>query len=395
MVRWHAVLMVDGAAPTGPLDGVVVADFSRVLAGPYATMLLGDLGATVVKIESPTGDETREWMPPRRGDRSTYYLSVNRNKRSIALDLRTSADAAIARRIVDRADVLVENLLPGRMAAFGLGWEAVRETNPSLVYASISGFGDRGGADLPGYDLLVQAMSGFMSVTGAAEAPPQKAGFAIFDVFAGLQVGLGVLAALRHADRTGVGQWVRTDLLSVALSAMVNQSGAAVMTASAPGRLGNGHPSIFPYEPFPTADRDLVIAVGNDAQFARLCEVLGDASLATHDRFARAAARNEHRDLLRPLLVDLLSVGTADEWMTRLRAANVPCGVVLDLVGGLSLAAALGLAPIVEIDGDPSVRNPLDFSATPATYRLPAPGLDSGRRAVLDWLDGDDREPRS
>ena len=375
-----------GTEPPGALDGIVVADFSRVLAGPYCTMLLGDLGATVLKIESPTGDETRNWTPPRRDGNSTYFMSINRNKRSIALDLGDPDDQRIARAIVDRSDIVVENLLPGRMAGFGLDWETVSAQHPQLVYASISGFGEHAGAALPGYDLLVQAMSGFMSLTGEPEHSGYRAGFALFDVLAGLHTGMAVLAALRHAERTGLGQWVRTDLVSVALSSMVNQTGAAVLAGVTPQRMGNAHPSIYPYEPFPTADGDLVLAVGNDRQFARLCAVLGVPQLSADPEFARASARSEHRARLKPLLVQALGVRNAVDWMAALQPAGVPCAVVQDLAGGIRSATDLGLDPVATVEGEPTVRNPVRFSRTTPTYRRKPPPLDAQRAEILEWL---------
>lgn len=281
----------------GPLTGLVVADFTRVLAGPYCTMLLGDLGATVVKVEGPSGDETRQWLPPARDGEATYYLSVNRNKRTITLDLEDADDLATARRLARRADVVVENFKPGGLARFGLDHAAVRRDNPGVVYASITGFG--ADSELPGYDVLAQALSGLMSVTGTPEGEPAKAGVAIVDVVTGLHAAVGILAALRHREATGEGQHVEVNLLSSALSALANQSGAFALAGVVPRRLGNDHPSIYPYGPFPTADGHIVIAVGNDVQYARLATALG---LEPDDRFATARERTARRDELRPVL---------------------------------------------------------------------------------------------
>ena len=300
--------MTDVAAEaTGPLAGLLVADFTRVLAGPYCTMLLGDLGATVVKVEGPDGDETRHWMPPARpgprGEEATYYLSVNRSKRAVTLDFADGADLATAHTLAARADVVIENFKPGGLTRFGLDYEAVRAVNPRVVYASISGFGP--GSQLPGYDVLAQALSGLMSVTGSPDGDPTKAGVAIVDVVTGLHAAVGILAALRHRDVTGEGQRVEVNLLSSALSALANQSGAFASAGVVPQRLGNDHPSIYPYGPFPTADGHIVIAVGNDGQFARLCTALG---VAVDPRFATARERTAHRDALRPLLEAALAV---------------------------------------------------------------------------------------
>lgn len=374
------------SAPSGPLAGLLVADFSRVLAGPYCTMLLADLGATVVKVEGPDGDETRAWKPPVRGEDATYYLSVNRNKRGVVLDLRDASDAAVARALAARADVVVENFKPGGAARWGLDYESVREENTSVVYASITGFGPH--SDLPGYDVLAQALSGLMSITGDADGPPKKAGVAIVDVVTGLHAAVGILAALQHRERTGVGQHVEVNLLSSALSALVNQSGAHALAGVTPGRLGNDHPSIFPYGPLPTAAGELVLAIGNDRQFARLCEGLGMPDLAIDRRFAAAADRSAHRDLLRPVLVDALAGRSAPEWYDVLAPAGVPCAPILDIADAFGWADRLGLEPAVDVDGEPvGVRHPVSLSETPPAYQLVPPALDADRAWLDDLLD--------
>src|SRR5690348_11672304 len=260
--------------PTGPLSGLLVADFSRILAGPYASMLLADLGAEVVKVESRAGDDTRTWQPPVRDGVATYYLGVNRNKRSVALDLKDPGDTALAHELARRADVLVENFKPGGLARFGLDYETVAAGNPGIVYASISGFGSGPkGASLPGYDLIVQAISGLMSLTGAPDGEPYRAGVAVFDVMAGLHATIGVLSALNHRHATGRGQHVEVNLLSSAMSGLVNQTSAFVAGGVVPFRMGNSHPSLFPYEPLPCSDGDLIITAGNDGQFRKLATV--------------------------------------------------------------------------------------------------------------------------
>src|SRR3984885_3875913 len=291
---------------SGPLAGLLVADFSRVLAGPYCTMILGDLGAEIIKVEGPGGDDTRHWVPPVRDGESTYYLSINRNKRSILLNLRDDKDRAAAAELARRADVLVENFKPGGLRQFGLDYDAVRATNPAVIYASITGFGAGGGAHLPGYDMIVEAMSGLMSLQGDADGPPYRAGVAVFDVISGLQTAIGVLAALDHRRRTGEGQLVEVNLMAAALAGMVNQTGAYASAGVVPHRMGNAHPSLFPYEPLPTGEGDLVIAAGNNAQFQNLCAVLGVPELAQDARFAANSGRTANRDQLRPLLVDRL-----------------------------------------------------------------------------------------
>jgi crotonobetainyl-CoA:carnitine CoA-transferase CaiB-like acyl-CoA transferase len=375
---------------SGPLDGLLVADFSRVLAGPYCTMILGDLGADVIKVEGPGGDDTRHWMPPVREGVSTYYLSINRNKRSVQLNLRDDADRAAAVELARRADIMVENFKPGGLRQFGLDYESIRAVNPSVIYASITGFGSGGGAHLPGYDLIVEAMSGLMSLQGDADGAPYRAGVAIFDVMSGLQTTIGVLAALEHRRRTGEGQLVEVNLLAAALAGMVNQTGAFASAGVVPHRMGNAHPSLFPYEPLPTGDGDLVIAAGNDAQFKNLCTVLGAPELATDERFAANSGRTANRDQLRPLLIERLKALTAAEWFGKLIAAGVPCGPINTVAGGVEFAEQIGLDPVVEsgrgLSAVPGIRNPLRFSATAARYDLPPPTLDEHGEQIRAWL---------
>ncbi|MCW3818526.1 CoA transferase [Micromonospora sp. DR5-3] len=377
-----------GEERSGPLHGVLVADFSRILAGPYATMLLADLGADVIKVEGPAGDDTRTWMPPVREGVSTYYLGVNRNKRSIILDLTDPDDLVLARRLAHRADVMIQNFRPGALRRFGLDHDSVAAANEGIVYASISGFGAGAGADLPGYDLMVQAASGLMSLTGAPDGPPYKAGVAVFDVIAGLHAAVGILAALHHREQTGTGQHVEVNLLSSALSGLVNHASAHAAAGVVPSRMGNAHPSIFPYEPLPTADGELVVIAGNDGQFRTLCQVLGLPGLPDDPRFRRNQDRTAHRDVLRPLLVARLAQRTSDEWFRDLRAAGVPCTPINAVDGGVALARRLGLDPVVIVDGVPGVRHPIGFSATPPRYDLPPPGPDEHGAEIRAWLAG-------
>lgn len=383
---------------SGPLSGVLVADFSRVLAGPYATMLLADLGADVVKVEGPRGDDTRAWTPPARDDVSTYYLGVNRGKRSVALDLRDETDAGLARELAQRADVVIENFKPGGLRKYGLDAASVLQANPRAVYCSISGFGSGAGAEVPGYDLMVQAISGLMSLTGDPDGPPYRAGISVFDVMAGNHAVIGVLAALRHRDATGEGQHVEVNLLSSALSGLVNHSSAFVAGGVVPFRMGNAHPSVFPYEPLHTADDDLVVACGNDGQFVKLAAVLGIPEVADDPRFARNADRTVNREQLRPLLEQALSQHGAVEWFDRLVAAGVPSAPIGTIDGGFAMAERFGLEPVVEVGaGDrsvPTTRNPLRLSVTPATYRLPPPELDEHGAEVRAWLAGAQEDDR-
>jgi crotonobetainyl-CoA:carnitine CoA-transferase CaiB-like acyl-CoA transferase len=379
----------------GPLTGLLVADFSRVLAGPFCTQILGDLGAEVIKVEGPGGDDTRHWMPPVHGGISTYYLSVNRNKRSVLLNLKDGADRAAAAELARRADIMVENFKPGGLRQFGLDYDSVRAANPAVIYASITGFGSGGGAHLPGYDLIVEAMSGMMSLQGDADGPPYRAGIAVFDVMSGLQAAIGVLAALDHRRRTGEGQHVEVSLMSAALAGMVNQTGAFASAGVVPHRMGNSHPSLFPYEPLPTGDGDLVIAAGNDAQFRNLCTVLGAPELAGDERFAANSGRTANRDQLRPLLIEKLRARSASEWFDLLIAAGVPCGPINSVAGGVAFAEQIGLDPIV-LSGHgetamPGIRNALTFSATAARYDLPPPALDEHGERIREWLDGPDQ----
>jgi crotonobetainyl-CoA:carnitine CoA-transferase CaiB-like acyl-CoA transferase len=385
--------MADDTGPgtAGPLAGLLVADFSRVLAGPYATMLLADLGADVVKVEGPpTGDDTRTWTPPERDGVSTYYLAINRNKRSIVLDLRDEADRALARELAARADVVIENLKPGGMARFGLDYTAVRAANPGVVYASISGFGSGAGAKVPGYDLMVQAMSGLMSLTGDPAGPPYRAGISVMDVMAGNHAVIGILAALRHRDATGEGQHVEINLLSSALAGLVNHSSAWVSAGVVPYRMGNAHPSVYPYEPMPTADNEIIIAAANDRQFGKLCQVLGIPEVAQDPRFLRNADRTAHRDELRPILVEQLAKRGAVEWFELLVDAGVPSGPINTIDGGFAMAERFELEPVVEVgEGEralPTTRNPIRFSATPPVYRLPPPELDEHGAELREWL---------
>jgi crotonobetainyl-CoA:carnitine CoA-transferase CaiB-like acyl-CoA transferase len=388
--------MTTGPAPSehprsGPLAGLLVADFSRILAGPYATMLLADLGAEVVKVEGPNGDDTRTWSPPVRDGISTYYLGVTRNKRSIALDLKDPDDAAAAQELARRADVLIENFRPGGLARFGLDYPSVSALNPGVVYASISGFGSGPqGAALPGYDLIVQAISGLMSLTGSPDSEPFRAGISVFDVMAGLHATIGILAALNLRHETGRGQHVEVNLLSSGLSGMVNQSSAYVAGGTVPSRMGNSHPSLFPYEPLPCADGDLIITAGNNGQFRKLVAVLGVPELADDPRFLRNEDRTANREELRPLLVERLRTRTKNDWFHDIIAAGVPCGPINTVDAGVAFAEEVGLDPVVLAgEGDaavPSVRNPIRFSETPPDYVLPPPGLDEHGEEIRRWL---------
>lgn len=374
--------MMHAMSSDSALGGLRVLDFSRVLAGPFATMMLGDLGATVIKVERPgVGDDTRSWGPPYdAGGMATYFESVNRNKQSIALDLSAAEDLARALSLAREADVVVENFRPGVMDRLGLGYQQLRAERQALVYCSITGFGSGAGAGLPGYDLLVQALGGLMSITGESDGEPQKVGVALVDVLAGLFSTVGILAALRHRDATGEGQLVEVDLLSALLAGLVNQASAFTVAGVVPGRMGNAHPSISPYELYATGDGELVVAVGNDRQFAALCDVLGALELADDPRFATNAERVANRDLLKHELLERLRTRPASDWARDLTAVRVPAGVVNDLAGAFALAQTLGLEPIVSVPAPDGgvvslTRNPIRLSRTPPTYRSAPPPM--------------------
>jgi crotonobetainyl-CoA:carnitine CoA-transferase CaiB-like acyl-CoA transferase len=373
-----------------PLDGLIVADYSRVLAGPYCSMLLADMGATVIKVEGPGGDDTRTWVPPVKDGVATYYMSINRNKRSIVLDYGKPDDRALAVELARRADIALENMKPGGMKKFGLDYESLSKVNPRLIYLSISGFGTKEGAWLPGYDLVVQAVSGLMSLTGEPDGPPFRAGISVFDVMTGLHGTIGILAALNQRQSTGRGQHVEVNLLSSAMSGLVNQTGAYSAAGVVPFRMGNAHPSLFPYEAMPTKDKDLIIAAGNDKQFRSLCEVLGIEHLADDPRFTINANRTKNREQLRPHLLEKLRQWNADDLFVALNKVGVPCGPINSIGDGVELAEKLGLAPRVTVgDGDRAVdliRNPIDFSDATIRYDLPPPKLGEHNDEIREWL---------
>jgi crotonobetainyl-CoA:carnitine CoA-transferase CaiB-like acyl-CoA transferase len=364
------------------LEGLRILDFSRVLAGPFATMMLGDLGATVIKVERPSqGDDTRAWGPPfDEAGIPTYFLSVNRNKESVTLDLSNADDLAKARAMAQQSDVVIENFRPGVMEKLGLDYNSLSRDHSELVYCSISGFGNGAGSDLPGYDLLVQAMGGLMSITGSAQGEPQKVGVALVDVLAGLFATVGILTAVMHSRETRQGQRVEIDLLSSLLAALVNQSASFTSAGVVPTRMGNQHPSIAPYELFKTASEDLVLAVGTDKQFASTCDVLGLSMLALDAEFATNTSRVANRVELRKHLEVALSTKPAAYWVDRLSSVGVPAGVVNDIAAAFKFAEGLGLNPIVKVVRDDGTevllpKNPIGLSLTPPSYRLAPPDL--------------------
>jgi crotonobetainyl-CoA:carnitine CoA-transferase CaiB-like acyl-CoA transferase len=374
------------------LSGLIVADFSRVLAGPLATMMLGDLGATVIKVEEPeSGDDSRAWGPPYVDGESTYYLSTNRNKRSVALDLRTPEGEAAARELAARADVVVENFRAGRLAKYSLDYESVRQSNPNVIYCSVSGFGPGPGASLAGYDFIAQAVGGLMSITGQEDGPATKVGVALVDVLTGLHACIGILAALEARRSTGRGQLVEVNLLSSLLSSLINQGSAFVNTGVVPRAMGNRHPSVVPYETLRTADGLLAVAVGNDAQFRALCWLLSLPDLIDDERFRVNAARVRHRGELVAALEGALASDTAAAWAGKMNEAGVPCGPINDMAAAFELAERLELDPITIMHTDAGIpiaqlTNPIRLSGTPVSYALPPPPLGADAEAILQWL---------
>ncbi len=390
----------------GPLSHIRVLDLSRVLAGPWASQNLGDLGAEVIKVERPgSGDDTRGWGPPWLKDaegrdtrESAYFLSVNRNKKSITVDISKPEGQAIVRELAAKSDVLIENYKVGALARYGLEYESVRAENPSIVYCSVTGFGQDGpSAHRPGYDFIFQGMGGLMSITGERDgepgAGPQKVGIAVTDVLTGMYATVAILAALVHRERTGEGQYIDLALLDTIVAFCANQVVSYFVSGRVPVRYGNAHAQVVPYEVFAVADGHLILAVGNDAQFERFCEVAGRPELAADTRFRTMSARIVHRAELIPIIRELMRTRTRREWIERLEAANVPCGPINDMKEvfeepqvrhrglRLDLPHALGVTA-------PLVASPLRLSRTPVEYRAPPPLLGQHTEEVLGDLLG-------
>ncbi len=373
----------------GALDGILVADFSRVLAGPLCTMHLADMGADVVKVERPDGgDDTRHWPPFLQDGTSTYYASINRNKRSVTLDLSDDGDLELARRLADRADVVIENFRPGVMASFDLDSESVLARNPGVIYCSITGFGTDGdGADMPGFDFLIQGMGGLMSLTGPVDGEPYRVGVAMVDVLAGLHSLIGILAALnaRHTNG-GKGQIVEVALMQSLLAGMVNASSAALLTGRDPERAGNRHASVAPYEVFHASDGPFIIATGNDRQWQRICEVIDAPELAADERFSTNAGRVTHIEEVAAAMNSHLIRKTAARWTEELLSARVPAGPINTLTEAFADADRLGLEPIWDVQGVPSPRAPIKMSATPLEGRIRPPQLGADSEEIRGWL---------
>jgi crotonobetainyl-CoA:carnitine CoA-transferase CaiB-like acyl-CoA transferase len=392
-------------AEPGALDGLTVVDLSTVLAGPYCTMLLGDLGADVIKVEPPDGDATRGWGPPWVGTETddtrttAYYLAVNRNKRSIRIDLRTGDGKRILRRLIERGDVLVENFRVGRLGRLGFDDEMLTTLNEGLVHLSISGYGSDGpDAAKPGYDFVIQAVSGLMSITGfpgASGGHPTKVGVAIADVVTGLQGAVAVLGALLHRERMGIerahGQRVDVSILESTLAVLVNQAQNAFVSGRAPERRGNAHPNIVPYETFEARDGEFAVAVGSERQWRRFCEALELPEVAADPRFAANGLRVENREILRPILADRIAVRTRAEWLSALEGAEVPCGPINDVLEAFGSPQAQARGVRVQVHhrrlGDiDQVAPAMRLSATVATIRRPPPLLGEHTREILEEL---------
>lgn len=379
---------------TGPLDGFVVADLSRVLSGPWCSMTLGDLGADVVKVEHPDGgDETRGWGPPFVGDTAAYYFAMNRNKRSITLDLRRDDHREVAERLIARSDVVLENFRPGAMERLGLGEPRCRELNPRIVYGAISGFGR--GSRRAGYDIVAQAVGGIMSITGTEEGEPVKVGVAVADITAGLYLAIGVLAALVERERSGVGQRVDGTLLGSQIAWLANQASSTLNAGVVPGPMGTAHPSIVPYQAFEASDGAFILAVPNEAIWWRFCGSLEEPALADDPRYARNADRVANRIALIAHLSERFASRPRADWIAQLVAADVPAGAVnrLDEVFADPAVRALDLVvetPHPGFRSVKSVRFPVDLERTPASVRFPPPALGEHNDEVLSWLGYDD-----
>ena len=385
---------------SGALDGIRVLDFTRVLAGPYCTMFLGDLGAEVVKVEQPgVGDDTRGWGPPFVGGESAYFLCVNRNKKSITVDLKSKQGVALLRRLAGCADVLIENFRPGTMERLGLSEKDLRPANPRLIYASLSGFGADGPmSDAPGYDLIVQAWGGLMSITGQPDGEPTKVGVAIIDLVAGLMLGKSIAAALFIREKTGFGQKLDTSLLEAEVACLINVGSNYLVEGSIPGRWGNAHPSIVPYQTFKTADGYLVIGVASEGIWRRFCQAIGKAEWAEDSRFEKNSDRVENRSLLIGLISEIFLGRRTDEWLKILNSAEVPCAPVQTVDQVFKAPQVLHREMLVEVEHPtagtvPMAGIPVKFSATPASVRLPPPLLGQHTEEVLkSWLGMVDKE---
>jgi crotonobetainyl-CoA:carnitine CoA-transferase CaiB-like acyl-CoA transferase len=378
----------------GPLDGIRVLDLTRALAGPYCTMFLGDFGADVVKVEQPeVGDDSRGWGPPFVGTESAYFLSINRNKQSITIDLKRAEGIDLVRRLAAAADVLIENFRPGTMDRFGLGEPQLRALNPRLIYASLSGFGADGPMkDSPGYDLVMQAYGGFMSITGTRDGEPTKVAVAIIDIVAGLMLGKAIMAALFSRERTGSGQKIDTSLLEAEVACLIPYGSDYLASGKVPGRWGNAHPNIVPYQTFNTRDGYMVVGAASEGNWHRLCQAIGRPELAGDPRFAKNAQRVAHREELIATLQGTFRARDTADWLELLSDAGLPCGPVNTIDKVFTDPQVLHRNMLLEVEHPTAGKvrmagMPVKFSSTPATLRLPPPLLGQHSEAVLQsWL---------
>ena len=371
----------------GALDGITVVDLPRILGGPYATQILGAPGADVRKVEPPAGDDTRLWGPPFVGDTAAYFQGVNRNKRGLVLDLSEAAGREALHGLLKTADVLIENYKPGTLERWGMGRTVLQEAFPRLIHASVTGFGADGPlGGLPGYDAAIQAASGLMSINGHADGPPTRLGVPIVDMVTGLNAAMGILLALHERERSGRGQWIDIALFDCAMSILHPHSTNVFAGAATPGRSGNAHPSVAPYDTFATATAPIFLAVGNNGQFAKLCAFLGEPDLANEAAFRSNADRAGHREALKRRLEALMAGHDAAGLVPALLALGVPCGPVLTVPEALAQPQAVARGVVVEIDGHRSIATPIKLSRTPARYRLKPPLKGEHTAGVLGQL---------
>jgi len=389
--------MTDSTTQKSPLNGIKVLDLSRILAGPSATQILGDLGADIIKIERPnTGDDTRKWGPPylNDGTESAYYLSANRNKRSITIDYTTAKGQDLIHKLARHADIVVENYKTGTLDKYGIGYKDLSAVNPRLIYCSLTGFGQTGPyADRAGYDFMIQAMGGIMSLTGDPENTPSKTGVAIADLMAGMYLNTGILAALHHRHQTGEGQFIDISLMDTQVAWLSNAAQYYLTSGDVTPRMGNAHPTIVPYEAFETKDSHIILAIGNDRQFSRFCELINRQDLSDDAQFSTNQCRVENRKILVPILKDIFQTELSAYWLATLEDKNIPCGPVNNLQQVFDDPQVKARDMVIQMqhpdqeDDIDLIANPIKFSKTPVTYRQAPPKLGQHNHEILkDWL---------
>src|SRR5690625_416888 len=379
---------------SGALSGIKILDLSRVLAGPYSTMILGDLGAEVIKVEAPGGsDDTRKWGPPFKNGVSAYYLCANRNKKSITIDLKSEEGIQAVKQLVQESDVIINNFKTGTMERFGIGYDTLKKINPKLVYCSITGFGETGPyKDMPGYDFIIQAMSGLMSITGDEQSGPQKLGVAIVDILTGLYATIGIQAALLERTTSGKGQKIDVSLYDSAVSALINIGSNYLMSGEIPTRLGNNHANIVPYQTFDTADGQMVIAIGNDRQYATFCNILEKPELATDERFITNADRVKHRDIITPLIQEVMLTKRTAYWQEQCNKYGIPCGPIQNIEEVVNDPQLQARGMFVEQEHPVAgniklIGSPLKLSRTPVTMRHYPPEVGEHNEEIFNKKD--------